>query len=228
MKSTLMKSLIFAGLLCPCLTFATDDDAHLQIGTRTESSETVNTIDPQASAPQSEPREEGECCGFFFDNYPPVYYSSSTHWLIAVSAYGDSVELEDGSVWKISSYDGYKALNWRSKDPLMITQNSGWFSKYNYRIVNTNTGSSIQVNLYLGPIKNGEYTRYIIAIDPTYGELMLNDNSHWEMSSYDRRDFYNWALGDAIIIGYNSGWDSTCEGILINVNMNKSLRAKQF
>ena len=172
--------------------------------------------------------ESEESCGLLFDKYPSVYYPAAVHWLAAVSGFGDSVEFEDGSVWKLSSYDSHRALHWRSNDPLMVTQNHRWFSRYNYRIVNKNTGASLEANLYLGPIQNGEYTRYIAAIDPTEGILLLSDNTRWEISPYDCYAFRNWALQDAVIIGYNSGWDSQCEGLLINVNTNDFIRAKQF
>jgi hypothetical protein len=229
MTAKFFKSLMISSLVIPVLMFA-DGEEHHSTGARTDN--TAQSIDLQstdeASQPQISSCEQEGCCGFLFDKYPPVYYPSSTHWLIAVSAWGDSLELEDGSVWKISSYDGYKVLNWRSNDPLAITQNFRWFSKYNYRIVNQNTGSSLEVNLDLGPIKCGEYTRYIIAIDPSEKALMLSDNTHWEISYYDSSVFSGWAIGDAVIIGYNSGWDSACESILINVAMNNHLRAKQF
>ncbi len=174
------------------------------------------------------PSDAEESCGFLFNRYPPVYYSSAIHWLNAVSSLGETVEIEDGSVWQVSRHDAYKALHWRSDDPLMITQNHRWFSRYTYRIVNTNTGSSLEADLQLGPIQNGEHTRYIVELNPWEGVLTLSDNTHWQISSYDGSTFRDWALDDAIIIGYNSGWDSHCESILINVNMNNFLRAKQF
>lgn len=231
MKSKILASLILAAMIGPTFTFA-DEDNHVPVGSRPKSYEalqpSMNPFANDENLPVLSMSQEEETCGFLFDKYPPVYYSSAIHWLVAVSALGDSAELEDGSVWKISSYDGYKALNWRSNDPLMITQNTRWFSKFDYKIVNKNTGAAIEANLYLGPIKNGEHTRYIIAIDSGKGQLMLSDNSHWEISSYDTGKFRDWALSDAIIIGYNSGWDSGCESILINVNMNNFIRAKQF
>lgn len=171
-------------------------------------------------------------CGYIFDEYPPLYFSASMHCLIGVSALGDSVELEDGSVWKISRYDGYKALNWRSNDPLTITQNHRWFSSYSYRIVNQNNGACLEANLFLGPHEHGQYTLYITGIDRTSGELVVTNGSgesiRWEISSSDFTIFQNWALHDAIIIGQNSGWDYESEALLINVNMNNSARAKQI
>ncbi len=172
-----------------------------------------------------------ESCGYIFDAYPPLYYPVSMHSLIGVSALGDSVELEDGSVWKISRYDGYKALGWRSNDPLTITQNHRWFSIYAYRIINQNTGACLEANLFLGPLEHGQHTLYITGIDRISGDLVVTNGSgesiRWEISSSDIAAFQNWDLHDAIIIGQNSGWNTDCESLLINFNMNNSARAKQ-
>lgn len=227
------KSLVLFVLfaIAPLSLRADETADHLPVGARAMSAEAAAQIQNRKEEGKD---QRGYACskearsGFFFDRYPPVYYSSCVHWLAAVSAFGDSVECEDGSVWKINSYDGYKALNWRASDPLLITQNTRWFSSYSYRIINRNTGSSIEANLFLGPIKNGEFTRYIIAIDPVHGDILLNDNTHWTVSGYDSYVFRDWAVNDAVIIGYNSGWDSSCESILINVNMNNFIRVKQF
>ena len=172
-----------------------------------------------------------DACGYIFDEYPPFYFPISTHCLMGVSALGDSIELEDGSVWKICRYDGCKALNWRSNDPLTITQNHRWFSNYNYRIVNENTGACLEANLFLGPLEHGQHTLYITGIDRIAGDLVVTNGSgesfRWEISAGDISTFQNWALHDAVIVGQNSGWDRSCDALLINVNMNNFARAKQ-
>ncbi len=216
------KSIALLSLITPVFFLFADDADHVPVGTR--------PMTEQADPAEGEKyvHQEEQKNGFIFDRYPTIYYSDAYHWLIAVSALGDQVELEDGSVWKINVYDGYKALNWRSDDPLAITQNSRWFSKYAYKIVNKTTGSSLEANLFLGPIKNGEYTKYIYTIDQIRGEVMLTDSTRWEISSGDSYVFRDWAPNDAIILGSNTGWDSSCEAILINVTMNNYVRAKQF
>ncbi len=173
-----------------------------------------------------------EASGYIFDDYPPIYYPTAVHNLIGVSALGDSIELEDGSVWKISRYEGHRALTWHSNDPLTITQNHRWFSSYNYRIINQNTGACLEANLFLGPLEHGHRTLYITGIDRSSGDLILangaGETTQWELSSGDLDLFQNWALHDAIIIGQNSGWDSNSEAILINVNVNHCVRARQI
>jgi hypothetical protein len=180
--------------------------------------------------------EEGALqeAGFIYDQYPSVYHSTSSHWLSAVKVIDYnyySLELEDGSIWKIHSYDGIKALNWRINDPVTITQNNRWFSKHNYRVINKITGSSIEATLLLGPVQLGEYSRYIISVNPVRREVLLSDNSTWEISSLDGYLLKDWAPNDYVIIGTNSNyslWDSGSDVILINVNMNSVARAKQF
>jgi len=215
--------------MTPTLLLAEGD--HVEIGTRQMNEDAIAQIEIE----RAKPAEEEDCLegeemtsGFIFDRYPAVYFPASTHWLSAVSGLGDTVELEDGSVWKINSYDSYKALNWRSNDPLAITQNNRWFSSFNYRIINKNTGASIEGNLFLGPVEKGPHTRYIVAIDKSHKEIQLSDNTRWEISYLDSSIFKDWALGDAIVIGVNSGWDSGSEALLVNVNMNNCSRAKQF
>lgn len=216
---------IFSSLFSISL-FAETDTVHEIVQERSDTEEKSEILDmPPPSIEQS---AEEISLGSVFDQYPPVFYPSSTHWLVAVSAVGDSIELEDGSVWKISNYDVYKSLNWKSNDPLMITQNHSWFSKYDYRIINQATGAYLETKLFLGPIKNGAYTRYIIDIDVNRNLIKLSDNTHWELNSWDKYVYTKWLIGDAVILGYNSGWEAEYEAILINVNMNKYVRAKQY
>ena len=177
---------------------------------------------------QKENQEHEVDSRFFNNKYPPVYYSPGMHRLAAVSAFGDSVELEDGSVWKVSPYDASKVAFFTSQDPIVITQNHRWFSKYQYKLINQSTGASLETNLHLGPIKDGAYTLYVIGVDTIRGEVILSDQTRWGISSYDFSDFQDWILYDAIIIGHNSGWDSGCQGLLINVTLNSSVRAEQF
>lgn len=214
MKHTYLKSFFVASLLVPMLHFASEGDAtqRYSIGER---------------KPTQEPAKK-ESSSKFFNQYPPVYFSQGMHCVSAVDAFGNSLELEDGSVWQISPYDAPKVAHWKSQDPILITQNHRWFSKYNYRLINQTTGAVLESNLHLGPIKNGIYTRYIMSIDLSRGEVVLSDHTRWQISSLDECSFQDWMLYDAVIIGYNSGWDSNSEGLLINVNMNQWVRAAQF
>ena len=221
--------LMIASLILTTSLFA--EEERIVVGTAPETIEIAPDFDSEESGDFNEEFRSG----FQFDEYPPMYYPFSCHWISKISAFGDSLEIEDGSVWELDPTDGYKALHWRSRDPLVITQNRAWFSEYNYRIINktkefslSNTSRSVTANLKLGPFENGEYTNFIAIMDRLKGELALTDSTNLEVCPRDRSLFRNWKEGQAIIIGVNSGWESSYDLILINVNTNNFVRAKQF
>jgi hypothetical protein len=151
-----------------------------------------------------------------------TYYTShagALHQPMAVGAYGETVELEDGSIWSIYSGDRYKTLNWYTSDPIIVLPNH-YFSLYNYKIINVNTGAVCQANLFLGPIYNGYYTKWITAIDYIQELVWLNDGTCWQMSGYDYSTVQKWLPNDTVIIGINDGsFSGSNPNILINVNM---------
>jgi len=226
------KSFALLTFLAPLLLISSENPSHVPVASREMSSgaqeQFQNQIEEQKEESEAEPLKNEVRCGFVFDRYPSMNYSSTVHWLAGASAQGDALEIEDGSVWKISSYDSYKILSWRMDDPILITQNTRWFSSYNYKIVNRATGTSIEANLFLGPLEFGLFTKYVEFIDWTMGDVVLSDGTHYQISNYDSSLLRDWEAGDAVIVGYNSGWDSNCESILINVNMNHFIRGKQF
>lgn len=223
MKKTshFLTSLAAISMLLPA--FLSADEERVPVGERVEQS-----ISEDFDSEEAGEISENIRSGFLDEYYPPVYYPASCHWMMKVSALGDSLEIEDGSVWEINSSDGYKALHWKMRDPLIITQNRRWFSSYDYKIQNKTTGSTVDVNLKLGPFENGQYTNYIAIMDRRKGELALTDSSNWEICPRDRSLFRNWKENQAIIIGVNTSWESSYDILLINVNTNNYVRAKQF
>lgn len=221
-KFKFLKSITLASLLMPLSLLAiNDEEEHVSVGSRR--STPIST---------EENREEAHC-GYIFDRYPPVYAPSSMHWFTSVSALGDSAVIEDGSVWLLSTYEGTKALQWTTNDPnfvipLSITQNFSWFSNYRYRIVNKSTGESIPANLHLGPLKDNPNALFISALDPANRIVILNNNKRFEVSANDLSTFQKFASFDYIIVGQNGGWSSNYEYILINVNMDSYVHAKEF
>lgn len=155
-----------------------------------------------------------------FAAYFYTTHAGAIHHPFAINVFGDKVELEDGSVWSVCYEDTYKVLNWLTSDTIVITPNHEWFSAYNYRLYNQNTGISVAVNLKLGPIYNGIFTHWIAAIDKYNNKLVLSDGSVWEMSGDDYSISKKWLPNDTIIIGINDGWLSSIRpNILINVTM---------
>jgi hypothetical protein len=148
-------------------------------------------------------------------------HEGAFHFPVSVSYFGDTVQLEDGSIWTVNASDSYQTLNWLTSDIIIIVPNQSLFSSYQYRLINVNTGANVKVNLYLGPIYNGAYTHWIVAIDYVYREIYLDDGSIWKMSSLDQYTLNKWLPNDTVIIGINDGFYSLSNpNILINVNMN--------
>lgn len=135
-----------------------------------------------------------------------------------MSLYG--IELIDRSVWTVNPYHTHILGHWYIDDMIVITPNRSWFSSYQFCLTNQQTGDSVEVNLTLGPIYNGYYTNWIVAIDDYYNKVYLNDGSVWSMSAFDSGLIRQWEVNDTVIIGVNNGWlSSTRPNILINVNM---------
>lgn len=113
-------------------------------------------ISTQEWAADSEADRINACC---FWSCPPFVDQESNHWICAISAYDDSLGIEDGSIWQLDRYDSYLVNRWMANDPIVITQNRDWFSSDQYRIFNQNLGESIAANLSFGPIIDGNDSR---------------------------------------------------------------------
>lgn len=151
-----------------------------------------------------------------------VFYSTHNgayHNSLAVTELGSSVQLEDGSLWKIADGYHYKTLNWTTSDLVVITPNQEWFTTELFRMTNQNTGVSVRCDMASGPIYHGRYTHWIVGINYYTQEIYLEDGSTWEVTGFDSSTFGHWLLNDTIIIGVNDGiLSSTKPNILINVN----------
>lgn len=220
MKHTLKTGLFFA-LFSPLLVFA---QAREPIDTDEQNGEIVVQTEQQSNYTQ--------------DQYPGIYMPISAHGLVSISAYEDTLELEDGSLWQVSTYDGRKAKRWYVDDVLSITQNTRWFSSYYYRITNRHTGASIEANLTQGPFINGRLTYYVTEFDTTRGIVTLSTperSTRWEIHPSDVPAFQMWDFTQPIpvILGDNNDYtgygDYKWECLLINVKQSKKyIRAHQF
>lgn len=153
-------------------------------------------------------------------------HPNTVHWVNALTPKGGMIEIEDGSMWKVSPHDSYKVQGWLPGDELYITQNTSWFSIYDYRLHNRMTGSSVETNLSLGPLLNNPYTHWITDINLSQNLVLLEDGSSWEVYSGDALLLKKWLATDVVVVGVNQGWcSSTRPCLLINVNMNQYVRA---
>ncbi|PJD98190.1 MAG: hypothetical protein CK425_00450 [Parachlamydia sp.] len=143
----------------------------------------------------------------------------------SVTYSGDYVSLDDGSSWTVCSYDRYKTLNWLTSDSIVIMPNSNAYSIYDFCLVNLNTGVTVQVNLYLGPLYAGAHTYWVTGIDYINDIVYLNDGSSWGISVFDSSMISKWLLNDTVILGINNDSSSIRPNILINVNVLNYARA---
>lgn len=151
-----------------------------------------------------------------------LYYTShpgAFHRVSAVSLMGDTIELEDGSIWSVYSGDSYKTSNWLPGDLVVLTINKRWFSSYDFRMTNQNTGVSVLINLSFGPFYDSPMSHWIVAIDYDYNIVYLEDGSVWNMSYFDYGTVRKWLPDDTVIIGINDEIFSYQKpNFLLNVN----------
>lgn len=148
---------------------------------------------------------------------------------------GETVEMEDGTQWRVASSDSYKTQYWRVGQRLSISPNDGYFSSSGgtYYLTNKKTNTYVRADLARGPALSGKFSQWIEGIDVPKGHLFLKTETHkkgtsWIVSSTDRNIFKEWRTTDYVIVGVNNSWLSSYDSILINVYENTYVRAKRF
>ncbi|MEI6242289.1 MAG: hypothetical protein WCP39_02665 [Chlamydiota bacterium] len=157
------------------------------------------------------------------DSSTPCYFPAEFHFIRSISGVGESIEIEDGSVWKLSE-NNMRILSWKNTDPLIITQNHSWFSDYSYVIVNKYTGESVLATLDLGPLEDSQWLKKVQFVNVSRSEIILDNQTKWKVSSWDRDLIKEWKSGDVVIIGTNTSQFSFKKNLLINVSMNEYIR----
>ncbi len=224
-------------------TFAIEDGEHVQVGSRA----LPHGEEVQIEEERAKLREQEECSakeevlkkqkialsfmpsqkndvvtkGQFFYSHPGALYHP-----IAVTPACDQLTLNDGSVWSVHYSDRNKLLSWLPSDTVVIKANDGWFTSYKFMLINQVSGDCIEANMLEGPLYNGMYSHWIIAIDSYNQQLMLEDGTIWQLSPADTAIIKYWLINDTIMIGINDSWFSKYDSILINVKMLNYARAK--
>ena len=155
-------------------------------------------------------------------------YPTNCHWLTSISDTGKTIEMEDGSHWEVVGADQYILNFWRRSDSLVVTPNYNWFSSGDYYITNKSNNTYVRANLYIGPMAFGQYSHWIVGIDHVTGHVTLENGVTWCIASKDSYVFREWAVNDHIILGVYDAWFNSFDHILINVNMDTHVRAKQY
>ncbi|MBS0625408.1 MAG: hypothetical protein JSS32_05100 [Verrucomicrobia bacterium] len=147
------------------------------------------------------------------------------HFLATYLLLDNTIELEDGSLWRVNSWDMPKILNWANNDILSLTVNDPFIFGEEYKLTNTYTDEVIHLDLIDGPLLFGPASHWIVAIDRMIGRIYLENGSYWDISVFDRNKLSNWAVNDTIIFGDSKNWWN--DSFLINVNMNQTAQASK-
>ncbi len=150
------------------------------------------------------------------------------HWLAGIADNLKSVELEDGSIWETASGDTYVLKYWRRDDALVITPVYSWLSSFDYYITNKSNNTYIRANLVGSPIAFGPHSHWIVGIDPYQGHVLLENQTVWCVNSSDTYLLKDWRPNDHVITGAYDSFFTSFDHILINVNMDEHIRAKQY
>lgn len=155
-------------------------------------------------------------------------HASNSHWVTAISDTNRTIEIEDGSYWEVVEEDRYILNHWKREDQLIITPNYNWFLSGDYYITNKNNNTYVRVELCAEPVPFGPYSHWIVAIDRMSGHITLENGATWCIYSKDNSIFGEWEINDHVIIGVYDNWLHPFNHILINVNMDTHVRAKQY
>lgn len=157
----------------------------------------------------------------------------NSHTIKSISEDSRSIELEDGSHWGVDPLSSSTVTGWRLGEAISITPNyNSWFSydkaAYEYYITNKNTQTYVKAEMKMGPVQFGVNSNWIIFIDAYSGRIVLQNNMQFQVDPSDRHLLKKWELNDHIILGNYFSWFSGNNRILINVEMNNHVRARQY
>lgn len=160
-----------------------------------------------------------------FSSYIDAYavYPISVHQVAGIGAYGQTIALEDGSTFAVSSSHQYQVNYWPIGSLIYVLPNHGYFfglvrSTYDLCLYNATTNETIEVDLILGPYLYGDLSEWIINIDNLTGWIWLRDGHIVEVHPNDRYLLWNWEPQEHVIVGTNdgSGYDAY-PNIIVNV-----------
>ena len=146
----------------------------------------------------------------------------------------DTLQLDDGSEWKVDGNDLHRLHYWQAGHSMTITADRGWIDAVNsrkpflYRLINQSRRSEVSANLFLGSSKYLPAYAEVGAISKGALQTYLTNGSGWTISSDDIELFDQWQTGHTIIVGIYDRWFTSYDYILINVDLNHYVRANQL
>lgn len=185
-----------------------------------------------AEVPLSPPRQEQLVTE---ERQSMAQLSFVTDWIHArhtakyFGAFNDWVEFEDGTTFRIASYDRGTLSYWAEGDLIYILKGAGWFWSYDCRIYNATTGDIVDADLNNGPIPNGPYSLFIAAIDDFQGIIYLQNGSVLIVDSSDIHKLITWSPYDYVITATNDDWASyRSPNLLINAATKDFIRVSPY
>jgi hypothetical protein len=140
---------------------------------------------------------------------------------------GFTLELDDGSVWRVAETSLSKAKNfYRIGDRIVIYPVLfPFFSNSKFFFRNLDSGQNVNVDLSLGPISGKPSCIEIEDIDYYRGRLILRDGNNtclaWNINTDSIVQLRRWKPGQSVILGSNKRhsnyYGSPFKYVLINV-----------
>lgn len=157
-----------------------------------------------------------------------MFLDPRAHFLASYSVYDNTIELEDGSFWRLLvSAEMNKVLSWAANDELVLTPSKSSFAGQ-YLISNKITGQSVHADLIVGPYEQGIHTHWVVGIDDWLGRVYLENGTYWNVRGLDAHFLSDWAINDTVILGHGANeWIGNHDSILINVNLNHYVYANR-
>jgi len=166
--------------------------------------------------------------------YSEDYLPMDQHVVTSKAVDGSTFEIEDKSQWKVYSADRQKVSAWTNGDLLKLYPNNQCFRSSKYVMVNARTKEAARVDLFLGPMAGLEHYKRIVAIDFSYGEVLVeNDNGFrtaWQVPLSEMQKLASWKINHTIIVGSNNPswfWADDVDCVLINVERGRFVQALQ-
>lgn len=166
---------------------------------------------------------------------PDTVLPEYCYWLEAVSVFGDTIYLNDGSGWKVmwldrNYFSSSSSHYWQKNTPLLIMKNRGWLKfGYEYIAYNINTGECAAIDLVSFPEACSPYLTTVVEIDHNTCSFVLNNGTRWIATS-NREELHQWLEGDGIIIGALTcrGYNNSMELLFINSYRKTNLQAMRI
>lgn len=163
---------------------------------------------------------------------PYTYKPSGTHSILGIAPDLLSIELEDRSIWTISSRDAYTVKSWKTDDNIKVYYNASWFGAP-FIIQNLRTFQEIGADMSESPDENGPFANFLHSIKGNKITLIYNSGNTTGYAIHPS-DIYlvrNLELKDLIFISLNDGYCRSASAyplVLFGYESDVAIRVKKL